>query len=678
MHSNPLSHLRPAALERFYYGAAYYPEHWDDATRAEDVNRMKAAGFNCVRMAEFAWSLMEPRRGEFHFALFDRAIEELGAQGIQTLLCTPTAAPPRWLSARHPEILRMDANGQPFQHGSRVHANYASPVYRDYSQKITQAMAGHFRDNPHVVGWQTDNEFMAFEDHSEAMRRAFVEFLRNKFEHDIEALNTAWGTSFWAQTYSNFKEIQTPLGRPAGRNPAHTLDYFRCLSRVIAEFQAEQVEILRSTNPKWWLTHNGCFPRIDYREIGQPLDVLSYDSYPFFENDPEKRASSHAFNLDRTRAWTGNFLVLEQQSGPGGTAGYLHDNPEPGEMRRMTYSSIAHGADGIFFFRWRTCRFGQEEYWCGILDHDNIPRRRYDEAVQLGEEFQRVGKAVMGTSVYVEAGIAASDHDVNNADEAYSLGLPSPAKMAEPAHQWLFQRGYAVGCVHPADDIASLKLLIIPHWAVFHPAWVANLEQFVRKGGTLVIGARTGTRDWNNNVVSETPPGVLRKLAGVHVQEYGRRNAPEKRPLFLQLGSQRVSCDLWYEALGADSDVDVLASWEGRHLTSQAAITRRNLGEGQVIYVGSYLTEELVAAQLPELVQASELQPLLPDLPAGIEIQLRENHARKLWFLINHSEDPVHLHQAPEGLDLVTNEAVTGTITLQANAVAVVQQLTRH
>jgi beta-galactosidase len=342
-------------------------------------------------------------------------------------------------------------------------------------------------------------------------------------------------------------------------------------------------------------------------------------------------------------------------------------------MRRMAYSSIAHGADGLFFFRWRTCRFGQEEYWCGILDHDNVPRRRYAEAVQLGGELRRIGPQILGTSVHIEAAVASSDSDVSNGDEAYSLGLPGPTKMAEAAHEWLFQRGYAVGCVHPADDLSGLKLLIIPHWPLFDAAWVNKLEEFVSRGGTLVIGARTATRDWNNNVVGETLPGVLHLLAGVKVEEYGRRNAPAKRPLLLTIADASISCDAWYEVLLPDADVEVIALWEGRHLTGKAAVTLRRVGNGQVIYVGSYLTAELVAALMPVLVARIGLQPLLPSLPAGIEIVRRENADRRLWFFINHADTELHIDNVPQGINLIGGAAAK-SLRLQANEVAIICQ----
>ena len=429
---NPLSHKRPTNLSRFYYGSPYYPEHWDANTRQSDPERMKAAGWNCVRMAEFAWDLIEPHEGEFDFSLFDEMIKVLGEHGIETILCTPTATPPRWLTVRHPEMLRVDNDGRPMQHGSRQHTCQNNFFMRAHSRRITRVMADHYRHNPHVVGWQTDNEINCHfaECHCESCQQAFVDYLRDVYKCDIGALNRAWGTAFWAQTYVAFEDIQTPReNRPTHPNPAQQLDYFRFLAWTAAEFQGEQVTILRDAQPAWFVTHNGLMQHVDYRgKFTRDLDFLGFDDYPMFNFNPETRPASNAFILDHARGWSGNFMVPEQQSGPGGQAPYFHDNPEPGEMRRLVYESIARGADSLLFFRWRTCRFGAEEYWCGILDHDSVPRRRYAEAAQIGEELRRLGPAVLGTSVQVEAAVAACEQDEYDAHRTLSFGLPSPTR----------------------------------------------------------------------------------------------------------------------------------------------------------------------------------------------------------------------------------------------------------
>lgn len=672
------SHKRPTNLTQFYYGSPYYPEHWDAATRAADPEWMAAAGWNMVRMGEFAWDLLEPYPGQYSFALFDETIQRMGEKGIFTMLCTPTATPPRWLTYAYPEMLRVDAHGTRMQHGSRQHACYSSESLRHHSERITRVLADHYRDNPYVVGWQTDNEFncQMAECHCESCQELFREYLRAAYDEDIAALNRAWGAAFWAQSYSDFDQIETPKAdKPAPANPSQLLDYYRFINWSVTLFQHDQVEILRQVQPRWFITHNGLFRHIDYRgPFTQDLDFIGYDIYPFFQTDPGERPFSIAYNLDQARAWSGNFMVPEQQSGPGGQADYFHDTPEPGEMRRMAYTSIARGADSLLFFRWRTARFGSEEYWVGVLDHDNVPRRRYHEAAQLGEELKRVGQAVLGTSVQVSVGIAAADQEVSDAHTALSLGLPSPERMAREAHAFFLQQGLAVGCVHPSDELSGLDLYVIPHWAMFDETWAANLAGWVESGGVLLIGARSASKDENNQVVAQTLPGVLAELAGVTVQEYGKQNAPQARPLWLTLPAGECQSQYWYESLLLAPGAEPLAAWKGRSLSGQTAISLRRVGQGAVIYAGAYLTADLLALLLPEIEKVKPLARVWPGAPAGVQVTCRAGAGKEIWFFINTTDEAQTVAQAPAGgFDLVANCPAGAPLELPPNGVAVIQ-----
>ncbi len=673
--ASPLSHRRPIHTERFHFGAAYYPEHWEPEYLKRDAQRMREAGFNLVRLAEFSWHLLEVEEGRFDFAWLDHAISVLAEEGIDSMLCTPTAAPPRWLTRRYPQVLREDAHGRRMQHGSRQHASHFSEEFRVCSRHISEAMAQHYARNEHVLGWQTDNEFHCHfaEDHCEAAQQAFRDFLKLKYQGDLHALNHAWGTGFWAQHVDSFDDILTPRAEaPTHQNPSQVLDYQRFLSWGVTRFQQEQVEILRRANPEWWITHNGCFGSIDYRgPFTEELDFLSYDSYPFFDLDPGQRRFSHSFNLDYVRAYSGNFMVLEQQSGPGGQTGYLHDTPEPGELRRMAYASIAHGADGLLFFRWRSCRFGAEEYWCGILDHDDVPRRRYREVKQLGEELQRIAPELLGSSVHIDVAVAAVDFDAQAAHHALHHGLPGPRQAAEELHRVFHEQGFATGVVHPAEELSGISLCVIPHMPLFKAEWVPGLEAWVREGGTLVVGPRTATKDEHNQVLAETAPGCLRELCGVQVQEMGRQNRPDLRPLTLELGGEELQSDRWYEQLQVDEGVDCLARWNSRHLSGSAAISCRRLGEGRVIYSGSWLNAELMQMLIRWLQNEAGL--MIPEsLAPGVERVIRKHpDGRELHLYLQHGEEAAYL-SLPAGMkSLIGDVDARGGIRLEASGVCV-------
>jgi len=644
---------------------------------SRDAERMRKTGLNLVRMGEFAWHLFEPEEGRFEFAWLDDVIHRLAEEGIQTMLCTPTAAPPRWLTHAYPEVLRQDGNGIPLRHGSRQHASHFSSTFRDFSRRITRELAEHYLQNPHVVGWQTDNEFHCHfaEDHSPAAQEAFREYLAEAYQHDIQALNRVWGADFWAMAYQTFEQIETPVAdRPTHLNPSQVLDYHRFLSWGVSRFQREQVEILRAANPEWWVTHNGCFASIDYRgSFSRDLDFLSYDSYPFFDPDPANRCHSHAFNLDYVRAYAGHFMIPEQQSGPGGQTQYLHDTPEPGEMRRMALASIAHGADALLFFRWRSCRFGAEEYWCGLLDHDNRPGRRLMEAGQLGEELKRLGPELMGSSVRIDVAVAGADFDSQYAHQALHHGLPGPRQAAEEVHGVLHARNHAVGIVHPDDDLSGVKVYIVPHLPLWKAEWIPSIKEWVREGGTLVIGPRCGSKDLSNQVISDPLPGCLRELTGTRVAEYGRQNRPDLRPHRIKLGDHTVSTDLWYDVLEPDEGTHVAATWDSRYLMGRPAVTVRPLGAGRVVHVGAWMTADVTGCLLDWMEQQGWLVPG-EALPQGIErVDRVKPDGTVLRFLLNHSDMPVQVALDHPATDLLQGRLFEEHVSLAPNDVVVLK-----
>ncbi|HWU65333.1 MAG TPA: beta-galactosidase [Ensifer sp.] len=702
----PLSVWRPLNLDDFLMGVPHYPEHVDRSYWDRDAERMAAAGFNVVRMAEFAWHIMEPHEDQFDFSLFDEAIEGLAKHGIKTIMCTPTATPPRWLTDKYPEVLRVDAHGRRASHGSRQHCDTTSPVLRTHSQRITRAMAEHYRDNQNVIGWQTDNELntTTSESYSPSTLIEFQKFCRAKYQ-TIEALNFAWGGDFWATAYQTFDQVVLPLpSNPSFCGPGHIQDYHRFLAFATARFQHDQVEILRSTNPDWFIFHNlGNLADIDFRgEFGQDLDFIGFDIYPFLYDEMRRNGGhtiAQALHLDQCRSYAGNFIVPEQASGLGSQPGFSSSVPEPGEMRRMAMTSVSRGADGLMFFRWRPAHFGAEIYWNGVIDHDNVPRRRYEEAKQFASDIARIKDKLLGTTVRMDVAIAGADFDNQEAYKTYAIGLPSPMQDAAHLHRACYESGIACGFIHPEDDLSRVKALYVPHWVMWKEEWSAAVEKFVADGGTLIVSAMTGTRDENNHIIRTQAPGTaLSKLTGVRVYEFGPLAAPGADGLFAgfreggigsyqpsprpaassasriytyTIGNRQFEAGHLYEKLEIEADVQAVGTWSNRFLEGTPMLTRRKHGKGQVYYLGTYLTAPLADAMRDLLAADGVATPLVEDLPVGVEVSLREADDRKLLFVLNttHEEKSVRL---PKGTDLLMDLAVEGDTRLPPYGVLVV------
>lgn len=378
------------------FGADYYPEHWDEERLELDARLMHDMGIDVVRMAEFAWSKLEPENGVFRFDWLDNAINILAKYNIRVVLGTPSAAPPAWIVDEIPDVLPVDSDGRVRGFGGRHHVCQSNESYREYVKRIVTEMAHHYRNNPAVTGWQIDNELGNSHNdlcHCKSCRRRFQKWLESKYK-TIDRLNREWGTAFWSQSYNNFEQISTPMITPNSHNPSLLLDWKRFHSDLITEFMQFQVDILREICPNHFITHNlmGFFNLVDYFKLSQNLDFVSHDQYPmgYFDNpQPMKEPSVLAADLDLMRSLKKKtFWIMEQQAGPTGWE-ILGRTPRPGQLALWTAQSIAHGADTVVFFRWRTCAFGTEEYWHGILPHSGNPGRRYYELQKFIKEIGR-------------------------------------------------------------------------------------------------------------------------------------------------------------------------------------------------------------------------------------------------------------------------------------------------
>lgn len=666
-----------------YFGVDYYPEHWPKERWAEDAKLMKQANLNVVRMAEFAWSKLEPKEGVYDFSWLDEAIEILAREGIKTVLGTPTATPPKWLMDKHPGIYAKDRYGRIRGFGSRRHYCYNDPVYQEYTRRIVAKMGEHFGNNPNVVAWQIDNEFGCHNTtrcYCEDCLAAFKKWLQAKYG-SLDALNQAWGTVFWSQIYTSWDEIILP-GYTAcedsdpnshGHNPGLLLDFYRFSSDSVVKYQKLQIDELRKYTSKP-ITHNfmGHFSDIDYFNLSKDLDFVSWDNYPnmqWGQSSPEWIAMAH----DLMRGLKGkNFWVMEQQSGPCGWS-VLGDTPKPGQLRLWTYQALAHGAEGILYFRWRACTFGAEQYWYGILDHDGVPRRRYREIQQTGKEVHALAPWIEGSKVLADVAL------IKSYDNAWSHGFQphNPQfdynRLLLQYYRGLVNNNLTVDVISVEQDLSKYKLVLMPAFNLMREDLREKLEAYVAQGGNLLITLRSGTRDWNNKMDLRTVPGAFREMAGVELKEFDSLNRGRTvrvqgagvRGAKLGDGTASVWCDV-LEPISAE----VLAQYAEEYYQGEAAVTVNSFGRGKVYYVGCIVDDAFLNRLVELLIEEAELEPApLPPL-SGVEVVKKEKDGRQYLMVLNHNPAPVTVTLNQRYTELISGQHVDDALHLSAYGVA--------
>ncbi len=662
----------------FYFGVDYYPEHWPEERWPIDAQLMAEAGFNVVRLAEFAWSKMEPAQGQYDFDWLDRAISILQFQGIRVVLGTPTASPPPWLMTKYPELFRVREDGLRVTFGNRREYCPNHPVYHDYTRRIVAQMAEHYANHPAVIGWQIDNEF-GDRCYCPVCARAFQNWLRRRYE-SLDDLNHKWGTIFWSHVYNDWAEIPLPLTTGGSPNPGLTLDFFRFASDSYVAYQQSQIDILREKCPRHFITHNFMgfkYDRLNYFDLARPLDFVAWDNYPRMqwtmraEVDPSQMALAH----DTMRGLKHqNFWIMEQQAGPGGWE-MLSVNPRPGELRLWAYQSIAHGAEAVVFFRWRTARFGTEAYWHGLLDHDARTGRRYEEIKRMGAEIRKAGEQIYGSVVKPEVAMLLSY------DSRFAFQIqPNNPQFSYPDHFHQFYRGLyrhhiPIDIAAPTDDLSAYKLVVAPALHVVVEDVAENLTRFVQAGGVLVVTQRTGVKDTTNTVVNRRLPGLLAELCGAEVEEYDSlapemsnglefiqtfgvlRSTPEAQrseaeaPKVYKVG---VLCDVL-----KPNGASVVARYTQDYYVGKPAITLNRFGKGQVMYVGAVGDDQFYETLAGWLVGLAGVRPLLA-VPDGVEVTERWQGGRRLLFVLNHTE-----RQQEITLDGHYSNLLDGALTLQ-------------
>ena len=656
-------------------GAYYYPEHWDESQWERDLKQMHELGFEFTHFAEFAWAQLEPQEGVYDFSWLDRAVALAAKYDLKVVMCTSTATPPVWLSRKYPEILLKSEDGTVQDHGARQHASFASPVYRKLAYRMIEELARHYGNDSRIIGWQLDNEPAVQFDYNQAAEEAFREFLKEKYHHNIQELNAAWGTAFWSEVYSQFEEITLPKTAQMFMNHHQILDYRRFAAKQTNDFLNEQCRLIKKYAKNQWVTTN-YIPDYDKGHIGgsKDLDFVSYTRYMVYgDNEGIGRRGYRVGNPlriamanDFFRPVNGTYGVMELQPGQVNW-GSINPQPLPGAVRLWLWSVFAGGSDFICTYRYRQPLYGTEQYHYGIVGTDGVTvtpgGREYE---QFMKEIRLLRKDYCPKEDKPETYLKRKTAILWNPENYWSIDRQKQnATWNTFAHVDKYYRtlkSYAapVDFISEEKDFSQYPVMIVPAYQLADKKLVARWKKYVEEGGNLVLTCRTAQKDRFGRLPEAPFGSMIDELTGNHMEFYDLLLPQD--PGQVKMDGKVYTWNTWGEILQPSASNEVWATYTNEFYEGKPAVTFRKLGKGSVTYIGVDSSDGALERQVLDKLY-SRLQIEVMNLPYGVTMEYRNG----LGIVLNYSDQPYQfaLPQGAKVLIGTPNIATAGVLVFK-------------
>lgn len=656
-------------------GAYYYPEHWEESQWERDLKQMHELGFEFTHFAEFAWAQLEPQEGVYDFSWLDRAVALAAKYDLKVVMCTSTATPPVWLSRKYPEILLKSEDGTVQDHGARQHASFASPVYRKLAYRMIEELARHYGNDSRIIGWQLDNEPAVQFDYNQAAEEAFREFLKEKYHHNIQELNAAWGTAFWSEVYSQFEEITLPKTAQMFMNHHQILDYRRFAAKQTNDFLNEQCRLIKKYAKNQWVTTN-YIPDYDKGHIGgsKDLDFVSYTRYMVYGNNEGIGRRGYrvgnplriAMANDFFRPVNGTYGVMELQPGQVNW-GSINPQPLPGAVRLWLWSVFAGGSDFICTYRYRQPLYGTEQYHYGIVGTDGVTvtpgGREYE---QFMKEIRSLRKDYRPKEDKPETYLKRKTAILWNPENYWSIDRQKQnATWNTFAHVDKYYRtlkSYAapVDFISEEKDFSQYPVMIVPAYQLADKELVARWKKYVEEGGNLVLTCRTAQKDRFGRLPEAPFGSMIDELTGNHMEFYDLLLPQD--PGQVKMDGKVYTWNTWGEILQPGASNEVWATYTNEFYEGKPAVTFRKLGKGSVTYIGVDSSDGALERQVLDKLY-SRLQIEVMNLPYGVTMEYRNG----LGIVLNYSDQPYQfaLPQGAKVLIGTPNIATAGVLVFK-------------
>ena len=641
-----------------YIGAAYYPELWDEAEIDRDIAVCKEFGLNTLRIAEFAWSRMEPKEGKFDFDWLQRVMDKLHAADIKVLLCTPTCTPPRWLLTKYPETKTVMDTGERVEVSSRCHPCKSSPKMREKNCIIVTEMAKRFGHHPALIGWQIDNELYVYDNgcHCPLCRKNFRKWLKDRYG-TIENLNRAFVMDRWSLTYDSFEDVIPPK-RSEWAHPSLEAAWFEFYSNLTVDYAEEQAEILHKYSDAPVGTDLMVLNRFSFYNATKKLDVVQLNHY-----DTARRLTRPPFFYNFMRPMKDRpFWVTETQVGWNGSKTAQSRYRPEGNCYVNTWLPFAMGGEMNLYWLFRAHTAGHEIAHGAILSASGRPYRVSEEVKQAAQDIRKALPFLEDSAVKSKIALHYSSAGENDFAVAPIVeNMPYFDTILQKFHDAFWH--YNVDVIEPCHSLEGYEVLISPLVPYIPKEDAERIKEWVENGGTWIVGPLTDIYDASLKKNEKAPFYFLEDFAGVYTV-YQKPIINEVFRAKWQDGSP-AEISTYFDAF-RPTDAKALVTYDGEEFDGYAVVTERKVGKGKVILLGSVLgiddLRKLV--DLPPIAEASE------------NIRLIERSGKENGIIVAElKHEPGFVALDGTYTDLLTGRTLSGRIDVKEHEVLVLKKV---
>jgi beta-galactosidase len=665
-------------MKKLLYGVAYYDEYMPYERLDQDIQMMKEAGINLVRIAESTWSTHEPQNGVFNFTSVDRVLDAMHEAGISVIVGTPTYAVPTWMVKEHPDVLAVTKQG-PGRYGARQIMDITNPKYLFYAERIIRKLIGRVKDHPAVIGYQTDNETKHYNTSGPNVQLLFVKYMRDKYE-TLDSINKIFGLDYWSNRINGWEDFPSMDGTINGSLGSEfakfqrklVTDFLAWQASIVNEYKVRDQFVTQNFDFEWRGHSFGIQPDVDHFAASKAFDVAGVDIYHPSQDD--LTGIEISFGGDVTRSMKGtNYLVVETQA-----QAFPNWTPYPGQLRLQAFSHLASGANMVAYWHWHSIHNSMETYWKGLLSHDFAANPVYNEAKTIGRDFAKLSPQLVNLKKTNKTAILVSNESLT-AMEWFKL--PGAKKNYNDVVRLMYDELYKmnIGCdiVHPSsDNLESYTLLIVPALYTASDRLLERLNQFVKDGGHVVYTFKSGFTDEHVKVRTTIQPGIISEACGISYSMFVEPNQVSLKGDPYQVGEEHNQIDTWMELL-TPTTAEVLAYYDHSNWGTYAAITQNNYGKGKTTYIGCMPSAVIMNKVLEKAVKEAGLWGSDQSLSFPLIVKSGMNaDGKTIRYYFNYSGQPVSFkYPYPDGRELLSDQEVINgqTIELEAWGIRIIE-----